>query len=89
MSVKKTIRDVKHNYCLSVKATLNRCIFRTDLKFSRDNAFLISAGNLFQHATLNAQPPYDFSRDTGTCNSIRLDDLSFRDDFLMDTSSHS
>ena len=28
------------------------------------------------------------SRDTVTCNSIWLDDLSFRDDFLMDTSSH-
>ena len=73
MSVKKTIRDVKHNYCLSVKATLNRCIFRTDLKFSRDNAFLISAGNLFHvvgAATLNAQSPNDLSRDTGTYNSI-------------------
>ena len=29
-------------------------------------------------ATLNAQSPYDLSRDTGTCNSIWLDDLSFR-----------
>ena len=33
-------------------------VFRTDLKFSRDNAFLISASNLFHKvgaATLNAQ----------------------------------
>ena len=38
--------------------------FRRDLKFSRDDAFLISAGNLFHKvgaATLNAQSPYDFS----------------------------
>ena len=32
--------------------------------------------------------PYNLSRDTGTCNSIWLDDPSFRDDFLIDTSSH-
>jgi len=35
---------------------------------SRDEAFLISAGNLFHKlgaATLNAQSPYDLSRDTG------------------------
>jgi len=58
---------------LSVKATLNRCVFRTGLKFSRDDAFLISASNLFHKvgaATLNAQSPYDLGRDTGTCNSI-------------------
>ena len=30
-----------------MKATLNRCISRTDLKLSRDDAFLISASNLF------------------------------------------
>jgi len=38
--------------------------FRTDLKFSRDDAFLISAGNLFHQvgaATLNAQSPYILS----------------------------
>ena len=74
-----------------MKATLNMCVFRRDLKFSRDDAFLISAVNLFHKvgaATLNAQSPYDLSRDTGTCNSIWLDDPSFRDDFLMETSSH-
>jgi hypothetical protein len=59
-----------------VKETVNRSVFRRDLKFSRDNVFLISAGSLFHKvgaATLNAQSP---------------DDPSFRDDFLMDTSSH-
>jgi len=63
-------------------------IFKTDLEFSRDNTFLISAGNLIHKvgaAALNAQSPYDLSLDTGTCNSIWLNDLSFRDDFLMDT----
>ena len=47
-----------------MKATLNRIVFRTDLKFSRDNAFLISVGKLFHKvgtATLNAQSPYDLS----------------------------
>jgi len=71
MSVKKPIRDLKYNYYLSVKATLNRCVF--NLKFSRDDAFLISAGNLFHKVgavTLNTQSQYDLSRDTGTCNSI-------------------
>ena len=74
-----------------MKATLNRCVFRRDLKFPRDDEFLIFAGNLSHKlgaATLNAQSPYDLSRDTGTCNSIWLDDLSFQDDFLIDTSSH-
>jgi len=68
-----SIRDLKDNNYLSVKATLNRCVFRRDLKFPRDDAFLIFAGNLFRKveaATLNAQSPYDLSRDTGTCNSI-------------------
>ena len=49
-----------------MKATLNRCVFRRDLKFPRDDVFLISAGNLFHKvgaATLNAQSPYDLSRD--------------------------
>ena len=66
-------------------------LFRRDLKFLRDDAFLICTGNLFHKvgaATLNVQLPYDLSWETGTCNSIWLDDLSFRDDFLMDTSSH-
>ena len=37
----------------------------------------------------NAQSPYDLSRDAGTCYNIWLDDLSFREDFLMyATSSH-
>ena len=47
-----------------MKATLNRCVFRRDLKFSRDDTFLISAGNLFHKvgaAPLNAQSPYDLS----------------------------
>jgi len=69
----KTVSDSKDNNYLSLKATLNRCVFKTDLKFSKDNAFLISAGNLFHNvgtATLNAQSPYYLSRDTGTCNSI-------------------
>ena len=68
MSEKKPVSDLKDNNYLSVKATLNRYVFRQDLKFSRDETFLISAGNLFhkvEAATLNAQPPYDLSRDTG------------------------
>jgi len=72
MSV-KTYKRFKYNYYLSVKTTLNRCVFRMDLKYSRDDAFLISAGNLFHNVgagTLNAHSPYGLSRDTGTCNSI-------------------
>ena len=73
MAVKNPVSDLKDSYYLSVKATLNKFVLRTDLKFSRDDAFLISAGNLFYKmgaATLNAQSPYYLSRDTGTCNSI-------------------
>ena len=72
MSVKPG-NDLTDNNYLSVKTTLNRCVFRRDLRISRDDAFLIFAGNLFQEvraATLNAQSPYELSRDTGTCNSI-------------------
>ena len=68
MSVKHC-NDLKDNNYLSVKATLNRCVFRRDLKFLRDDAFLIVAGNLFHKvgaATLNAQSPYDLSRDMAT-----------------------
>ena len=46
--------------------------------------------NLFHEVTattLNAQSPYDSSQDTGTDNSIWLDDLSFGDDFIMETGS--
>jgi len=55
MSV-KVLLDFLDNYYLSVKATLNRCDFRMHFKFSRDDAFLISAGNLVRKvgaATLN------------------------------------
>ena len=76
----KLVRDLKDNYYLSVKATLNRCVFRTVLKFSRDDSFIISAGNLVGAATLNAQSPYYFSRDTNSCNSICLGNLTFGDD---------
>ena len=43
------------------------------VKKTCNDLFLIFAGNLFHKvgaATLNAQSPYDLSRDTGTCNSI-------------------
>ena len=56
-----SIRDLKDNNYFSVKVTLNRCVFRKDLTFSRDDAFLISAGNLFHQlgdVTLNTQSPY-------------------------------
>ena len=46
-----------------------RCVFRTDLKFSRGDAFLISTHNLSHKVgapTVNAQPPEDLSRDTTT-----------------------
>ena len=33
------IRDLKDNYYLSMKATLNMCVFRTDLKFSKMTHF--------------------------------------------------
>jgi len=65
--------DLEHNYYISVKTTLNRFVFRIDLKFSRDDAFLISAGNLFDKvgaATLNTQSPYDLSLNSGTYNSV-------------------
>ena len=65
----KTERDLKDIYYISVRATFNRCVFGMDFKFSRDDAFLISAGNLFHKvraATLNAQSPYDLNRGTGT-----------------------
>jgi len=73
MSVKNPVSDLKDNNYLSVKTTLNRCVFRMDLKFSREDAFLISANNLFHKvgaATPNAQSPYELSQDTGICNSI-------------------
>ena len=50
MYVKKTLylyTHLKDSYYLSVTVTLNRCICKMDLKFSRVNTFLISAGNLF------------------------------------------
>jgi len=47
MSVKEPKTDLKDIYFLPLKATFNRCAFRMDLKFSRDDAFLISAGNLY------------------------------------------
>ena len=71
-----------------MSVALNKCVFRTYLKVSRDDAFLIFAGNLFQKvgvATLNTQSPHDLTRDT--CCSIWSNDFSFRDDFLMDTSA--
>jgi hypothetical protein len=59
-----------------MKVILNRCVFKTDLKHSKDDAFLISAGNLFHKvaaATLNVQSPYDLSRrDTGTLTHSTL-----------------
>jgi len=69
MSVKKSCNDLKDNNYFSVKATLNRCVFRRDLRFSREDTFLISASNIFHKvgaATLNAQSPYDLSRDIST-----------------------
>ena len=38
MSVKNPVSDLKDTNYLSTKATLNRCVFRRDLKFSRDDA---------------------------------------------------
>ena len=40
---KNPTRDLNDNYYLSLKATFNRRVFRTDLKLSRDGAFLKSA----------------------------------------------
>jgi len=45
---KKPCNDLKENNYLSVKATLNMCVFRREFKFSRDDAFLIKWGRL-QH----------------------------------------
>jgi len=86
MFVKSRIKDLKTILFLC-ESNLEQVCFRTDLKCSRDDAFLKSAGELFHKVgstTPNAQSPYDSSRDTGTWNSIQLDDPSFRDDFLMD-----
>jgi len=69
MSVKTYIGDLNDNYYLFVKATLNMYVFRTDLKFSRYDTFLISASKVGP-TTLNAQSPYDLSRDTDTCYSM-------------------
>jgi len=85
---------------MSVKATLNRCIFRIDLKFSRDNTFLISAGNLFLKVVflkvvfhkvvfhnvggLPHKMHNHHMTSAKTCNGICVDDLSFQDDLLMD-----
>jgi len=69
---KNSIRDLNDNCYLFVKATLNRCVYRTDLNFSRDEAFIM-AGNIFNRvgaATLKAQSPYDLSQDNDACNSI-------------------
>ena len=60
MSV-KPCNDLTDNNYLSVKTTLNRCVFRRDLKFPRDDAPLIFVGNLFLKfgaATLNGQSPH-------------------------------
>jgi len=69
MSDKNPIRrGLNDNYYLSMKTILNRRVFRTDLKVSRNDTFLISASKLFRKvgaATLNAKSPYDLSRDTG------------------------
>jgi len=43
-SIKKPVSDLKDTNYLQVKATLNRCVFRANFKFSKDDAFLISAG---------------------------------------------
>jgi len=85
--------SVKNSY-KRCKSNLEQvCFLEQVFKFLRDDAFLISASNLFhkvEAATLNAHSTYDdLSQDTGTCNSIWLGDLSFLDDFLMDTSSYS
>ena len=51
---------------LTEKAILNRD-FRLDLKFSRDDDFLICSGNLFhklEPATQKAQSPYMISGET-------------------------
>jgi len=70
---------------------LNRRDFKLDLIFSREDTFIISAGKLFykvEIVTLNGHLAYDLTRDTITSDSIWLADLSFRDDFLIDASSH-
>ena len=84
MFVKNVVSNLKHNHYISEKSTL--LCFRIVLKCSRDETFTISAGNLFHKVEvtrLNAQSPYDLSRDTGTCNSIWLDDQRFRDDTVL------
>ena len=88
----KNYKKFKRYLFLSAKGTFDKCVFRIDLKFQDPTySFLIYAGNLFnkvEAASLNVQSQYDSSRNTVTCNSIWPDDLSFRDEFLMDTSSH-
>jgi len=65
--------DLKYNYYLSVKATLNRCVFRTDFKtFKRRRISNICQQPIPRSggSTLNEQLPYNLSQDKGTCNSI-------------------
>jgi len=87
---KNAIKYIKDCYYLSVKATLNRCVLERIKMFKTRRISNICRQLIPQSgaATLNAQSPYNLSRNTGTCNSIWLDDLSFGDDFLVDTSSH-
>jgi len=72
VSFKRTV-TMKLVYSDLNVVSISISVFRTDLKFSRNDAFLISASNLFHEvgdATLYAQSPYNMSRDTGTYNSI-------------------
>ena len=71
----------KHTFKIQIRT------FWTDLNFSRDEKYLIQAANLVCKAILITQSPYDSNWDTGTRYGIGLDDLRFRDDFLMDTMS--
>jgi len=58
----ETNSEIQDKYYLFVKATQNRCI----LEWIKNVQDFMRCGA----ATLNAQSPYDLSRDTGTCNSI-------------------
>ena len=50
--------------------SLNRCLLRTDVKLSADDAFLISTENKVRVATSTAEYPCDWSRVTGIFNSV-------------------
>ena len=70
---------MNNNHYLSVKATLNKCVFRRDYVFHK-----------VDFATLNADSLYILSQNIGVCAIISdWMTVGFVIKFLMDDSSHT